>query len=233
MLLLILFVKNKDGLIFVLNSIIIYEMNIGIIHVSIIKSKPKGRKPVITKMLLDKDIMVALKTSYDALKDGHQVYVVAPLVEENEEEKENSLEDVKRLQEELGEEYYIVMKMHPHLDAKHKLSNCDIPTERILPIADMLIADYSSVIFDYTLYQKPIVLFVPDYDEFVSTRGLYIDLNEIPGQMVKDGTDLKEAVLREFIEFNRDEYRAFYEDYMGACDGKATKRIIDEISAKI
>ena len=43
----------------------------------------------------------------------------------------------------------------------------------------MLIADYSSVIFDYALYQKPIVLFVPDYDEFVSTRGLYIDLNEV------------------------------------------------------
>ena len=143
------------------------------------------------------------------------------------------LEDVKRVQEELGEEYYIVMKMHPHLDAKHKLSNCDIPTERILPIADMLIADYSSVIFDYTLYQKPIVLFVPDYDEFVSTRGLYIDLNEIPGQMVKEGTELKEAVLREFNEFNRDEYRVFYEKYMGACDGQATERIIDEISAKI
>lgn len=71
----------------------------GDMDVSIIKSKPKGRKPVITKMLLDKDIMVALKTSYDALKDGHQVYVVAPLVEENEEEKENSLEDVKRLEE--------------------------------------------------------------------------------------------------------------------------------------
>ena len=39
LLLLILFVKNKDGLIFVLNSIIIYEMNTGILYVSIIKSR--------------------------------------------------------------------------------------------------------------------------------------------------------------------------------------------------
>lgn len=51
--------------------------------------------------------------------------------------------------------------------------------------------------------------------------------------MVKEGTELKEAVLREFNEFNRDEYRVFYEKYMGACDGQATERIIDEISAKI
>ena len=71
----------------------------GDMDVSIIRSKPKGRKPVITKMLLDKDIMVALKTSYENLKEGHQVYVVAPLVEGNDEEKEKSLEDVKRLEE--------------------------------------------------------------------------------------------------------------------------------------
>ena len=141
------------------------------------------------------------------------------------------LEDVKKMQQELGDDYYVVMKMHPHLDAKEKLSNCDISTERILPIADMLIADYSSVIFDFTLYQKPIVLFVPDYDEFVSTRGLYIDLNEIPGPMVKDGNKLTENVIKEFETFNKEEAEAFYKKYMGACDGKATKRILKEIEA--
>ena len=143
------------------------------------------------------------------------------------------LEDVKKLQEELGEEYYIVIKMQTHLDAKQKLSNCDIPTERIIPIADMLVADYSSVIFDYTLYQKPIVLFVPDYDEFILSRGLYIDLNEIPGQMVKNGINLKEAILKEFNEYDKDKYKEFYEKYMGACDGQSTERILKEIDCKI
>ena len=123
--------------------------------------------------------------------------------------------------------------MHPHLDAKQHLSNCDISTEKILPISDMLIADYSSVIFDYTLYQKPIVLFVPDYEEFISTRGLYIDLNEIPGPMVINGEELKDVVIREFEEFDKEKSREFYKKYMGACDGQATKRILDEIGANI
>lgn len=72
----------------------------GDMDISIIKSKPKGRKPVITKMLLDKDIMVALKSCYDNLKNGHQVYVVAPLVSEAESGNHNTtLEDVKKLEE--------------------------------------------------------------------------------------------------------------------------------------
>ena len=72
----------------------------GDMDISIIKSKPKGRKPVITKMLLDKDIMVALKSCYDNLKNGHQVYVVAPLVSEEESGNHNTtLEDVKKLEE--------------------------------------------------------------------------------------------------------------------------------------
>lgn len=143
------------------------------------------------------------------------------------------MEDVKKMQEDLGEDYYVIIKMHPHLDAKQHLSNCDISTEKILPISDMLIADYSSVIFDYTLYQKPIVLFVPDYEEFISTRGLYIDLNEIPGPMVINGEELKDVVIREFEEFDKEKSREFYKKYMGACDGQATKRILDEIGANI
>ena len=72
----------------------------GDMDISIIKSKPKGRKPVITKMLLDKDIMVALKNCYDNLKNGHQVYVVAPLVSEEESGNHNAtLEDIKKLKE--------------------------------------------------------------------------------------------------------------------------------------
>ena len=143
------------------------------------------------------------------------------------------LEDVKNLAKELGDDYYVVMKMHPHLDAKEKLSNCDISTERIIPLADMLIADYSSVIFDFTLYQRPMILFAPDYDEFVSTRGLYIDLNEIPGTILKDGSRLKEVVINEFENFDKENAKAFYEKYMGACDGKATYRILEEIKAII
>lgn len=143
------------------------------------------------------------------------------------------LEEVKNLQEELKEEWFVVMKMHPHLDAKKKISNCDIPTERILPIADMLIADYSSVIFDYVIFRKPMVLFVPDFDEYIDVRGLYIDFNEIPGKMVKNPSELKEAILEEYEHYDKDKLEDFYKKYMGECDGNASKRILSIIGADI
>ena len=41
--------------------------------------------------------------------------------------------------------------------------------------ADVLITDYSSVMFDYLLYKKPLVLFSPDLAEYEAKRGFYLD----------------------------------------------------------
>ncbi|MBE5934333.1 MAG: CDP-glycerol glycerophosphotransferase family protein [Lachnospiraceae bacterium] len=143
------------------------------------------------------------------------------------------IEDVDKMKEQLGEEWYVISKMHPHVEDKQKKSSCVIPTERLLPVVDMLMADYSSVIFDYVLLHKPMVLFVPDYDEYIQTRGLYIDLKDIPATLVTEGHKLQEAVLEECNNFDIDKVREFSNVYMGACDGNATRRILDEIGAEI
>lgn len=67
----------------------------GDMDLSLIKTKPNGRKSIITKFLLDKDIITALKVCYENLKMGHQVYVVAPLIEST----NNDLDDIKKLEE--------------------------------------------------------------------------------------------------------------------------------------
>lgn len=143
------------------------------------------------------------------------------------------VEDIEKLQEQLGEDWMIITKMHPHVDDKKKMSTCDIPTERLLPVVDMLIADYSSVIFDFTLFKKPIVLFVPDYEEFILTRGLYIDLKDIPGAFVIKSEELLEAVKEQMTNFDMEAATQFYDTYMGACDGHATERIFEEIGLKL
>lgn len=79
---------------------------------------------------------------------------------------------IDELQEKLGEEWYVLTKVHPHLDSKNHISNTNIPTEELLPIIDILITDYSSVIFDYILLSKPLILFVPDYEEYKQKRGI-------------------------------------------------------------
>ena len=65
----------------------------GDMDISIIKTRPKGRKKIITKVKENKDIKEVLTMINDELKEGHQVYIVSPLIENDESEDE----DIKKL----------------------------------------------------------------------------------------------------------------------------------------
>lgn len=69
----------------------------GDMDTSIIKSKPNGRKDIITKTVKEKDLKVVLQHMVDEIKQGHQIYVVAPLIED--EEGNSNLNDVVKLKE--------------------------------------------------------------------------------------------------------------------------------------
>jgi CDP-glycerol glycerophosphotransferase len=84
----------------------------------------------------------------------------------------------------------------------------------VLLLADALITDYSSVMFDYALLQRPMVFFTYDWEEYAdNSRGTYFDLaKEAPGPVVRTAEDLfdvledldrlasgQEARLKEFV----------------------------------
>lgn len=138
-------------------------------------------------------------------------------------------EIIEQMKEVLKENWIVIIKAHPHVDAKKQISNCDIQTERLLPVIDVLITDYSSVIFDYSMYLKPLILFVPDRQEYEKKRGFYIGLEEIPGRIVEDGNCLAKEVCNEYMKFDRNKMFEFSNKYMLNCDGHATERIINHI----
>lgn len=69
----------------------------GDMDTSIIKTKPNGRKNIITKVFKEKDIKQILFHMLEEIKMGHQIYVVAPLIED--EDGESNLNDVVKLKE--------------------------------------------------------------------------------------------------------------------------------------
>ncbi len=69
----------------------------------------------------------------------------------------------------------MICKVHPYIDRKSHLSDCPIPTERLLPVTDLMITDYSSVVFDYLIFKKTFVLFAPDLKEYQEKRGFYVE----------------------------------------------------------
>ena len=102
--------------------------------------------------------------------------------------------------------------------------------EELLCTADICISDYSSLIFEYSLFEKPMIFFAYDLDEYFDYRGFYYDYDEMtPGPIVKDSHELIRTIKEIDAAFDPAEVAAFKEKFMSACDGKATERIIDTI----
>jgi CDP-ribitol ribitolphosphotransferase len=139
------------------------------------------------------------------------------------------MEEIQRAMKETSDRYYWVIKLHPHLEEKGMKSNCDLPSEKIFAVADLLITDYSSVLFDYMVYEKPFLFFAPDFDFFDHARGFYVPYDSFPCQIVSDGTKLVAAIDREFTQNRTDEIRECLEYHMQMCDGQATERILEVV----
>ena len=144
------------------------------------------------------------------------------------------LEAVREAEKNSSSDWYFLIKAHPHVDAHGPVSNCRIPTEELLCVADVLITDYSSVLFDYLIYGKPVVLFAPDLEEYEKNRGFYIDYRSLPFPLVEeeDGKKLLDAVERSPADYEsyQKELKEWKERYTGACDGHATERILKLVS---
>ncbi len=141
------------------------------------------------------------------------------------------LEAVQESSKALEPEWYFIIKAHPHIDAHGQVSNCQIPTEELLCVADVLITDYSSVMFDYLIYEKPLVLFAPDLKEYEDGRGFYIDYAAMPFPITQNAAQLIQEVKhsREKSEQQTETLREWKELYTGACDGHSSQRILDMI----
>lgn len=76
--------------------------------------------------------------------------------------------------------------------------------QELLCAADILISDYSSSIWDFSLMKKPCFLYVPDMDYYINEdRGVYTPIEDWPGIIAKTNQELQKAVL----EFDEDSYR--------------------------
>lgn len=87
--------------------------------VSSIKTMPKGRLPVITKVKKTNELKDVLSGIYDALKNNNQAYVIAPMIEENEDTDYTNVYDLKR-KFELAFKNYTVEILHGKMTNEEK-----------------------------------------------------------------------------------------------------------------
>jgi len=98
-------------------------------------------------------------------------------------------------------------------------------------VSDMLITDYSSVMFDYSILKRPMLFYCYDLEEYKNTlRGFYFDfINEAPGPVVVTTGELISAIREYDFNLYKDKYEAFCKKFNHADDGSASGRIVELI----
>lgn len=98
-------------------------------------------------------------------------------------------------------------------------------------IADVMITDYSSTMFDYSITGKPMIFFAPDIEDYAGRmRGTYFDLaEEAPGPILQNTDQVIEALddLTGIAEQYRDQYAAWQRKFNPYDDGHAAERAVD------
>jgi CDP-glycerol glycerophosphotransferase len=100
--------------------------------------------------------------------------------------------------------------------------------------ADVLVTDYSSVMFDFAITGRPIVFYAYDLERYRdSIRGFYFDLlsGDAPGPVVRTQQELFETLARmpEITEEYADRYAVFHKEFSALEDGHATDRVLERL----
>ncbi|MEU3774159.1 bifunctional glycosyltransferase family 2 protein/CDP-glycerol:glycerophosphate glycerophosphotransferase [Streptomyces sp. NPDC032472] len=150
--------------------------------------------------------------------------------------------DLDAARRELGEDHVLLVRGHHKVNEQVRdrvrdgfvidVNRWPDPTDLLL-VADVLITDYSAVMFDFALTDRPILLFTYDLKHYRTTlRALNFDLEEkAPGPLLADSASLIEAVRN--ADALGDQYKdaraAFRAEFCDLDDGRAAERVVDRM----
>ena len=144
--------------------------------------------------------------------------------------------DLAGMKEALGKSYVVLCKHHPFVKRRPQIpADCGdfafdvtgcLEIDELLAVSDLCISDYSSLGFEYSLFERPMIFLAHDLAEYFDWRGFYYPYEEMaPGPVVSSTEEVLEYIQGLPDGFDRQKVVRFKEKFMGACDGHATKRI--------
>lgn len=137
----------------------------------------------------------------------------------------------------MAEDEILIIRRHPLMNyslCKGEFRNIvdlsDDSTLALTAACDVMITDYSSVIYDACLLDVPMVFYCPDHKEY--ERGFYLDFpDDLPGEMITDGANLLDAVRNAKENPPVSRIEKFRNEQMSACDGNSTQRAVELIES--
>lgn len=150
--------------------------------------------------------------------------------------------DFNKVAKNISDEYVIALKLHPSVtvsnivideSVRDKVVNISEYKDAndILTITDLLITDYSSIIFDYSLLSKPMMFYAYDLDEYRVDRDFYYDYEDfVPGPIAKTNDEIINIINEG--KFDLDKVDKFCSKFFVAKDGNNSKRFVEEVILK-
>ena len=146
--------------------------------------------------------------------------------------------NLNQIYEAIGEEYVVIVKHHPFVTEKMRIpqeyknfildlsKNSEI--NDLLFISDLVITDYSSVIFESSLLNVPMLFYAYDLEEYIDSRDFYYEYETfVPGKIVFNQEQVINAILNE--DFETEKISKFKNRFFDDLDGKSTERVVDMI----
>lgn len=148
--------------------------------------------------------------------------------------------DIPALRRALSDRYVLIIRHHPFVKNPVSIpAECgdfayqapsDFVINELLCAADVCITDYSSIVFEYSLLNRPMVFFAYDLDEYDDWRGFYYAYDEFtPGPVFQTSEAVVDYLKHVDDRFDPGIVGAFRAKFMSSCDGRATDRILNEI----
>lgn len=176
-----------------------------------------------------KKVLLYMPTYREYMTDEHDAcYFESPM-------------DLKKWEEQLGDEYVLLFRAHYAVSKVMNIQENDFikdvsvyPTLNDLYIvSDVLLSDYSSSYFDFSILGRPMLCYAYDREEYEEKRGLYLNLDET----LPCPVDTKEDEILERIKTL--DYKEYSEKTKVFCKrfapnaGRATKAVVDTIIARV
>ncbi len=186
--------------------------------------------------LAEPDEIVAARRELGA--EGRTVVLYAPTHREYSAEQPTLL-DAEHLADALGPDVVLLMRSHyfvpdtePSRHPRIRNVTAHPSIEDLMLASDILITDYSSIMFDFAVLDRPIIIYAPDWDAYKRTRGVTFDLlAEPPGAVAMSQADLIDSFItgEAFGEAATKARNQFRERFCYLDDGRAADRVVRRV----
>lgn len=152
--------------------------------------------------------------------------------------------DLRRMYDKLGDDHVLLVRRHPRVVDSVPIVGEDFvydvslypEIQELFLVTDVLVTDYSSMMFDFANTGRPMLFFTYDLESYRDNlRGFYFDFEETaPGPLLTSSDDVIGALLDidEVAAKSGDSYRSFVDQFCPLDDGQASARVVDRVFGK-